>query len=60
MMLKMPDVICMVTEISRLRQERDDLRRALLDAIVVFEIDTSTQFRKSYAALIERALREAP
>lgn len=45
-------------EITRLRRERDELRTALLDALVVFDIGTNTDFRKHYAALIEHAQRK--
>lgn len=44
-------------EVSRLKEERDELRKALLDALTVFEITPATQFRKHYAGLIERAQR---
>lgn len=46
-------------EITRLRQEREELRRALLDALTVFEITPATSFRKAYARLIERAETKA-
>lgn len=43
-------------ELTQVREERDELRKALLDALT--EICPATQFRKRYAALIERAQRE--
>jgi hypothetical protein len=43
-------------ELAEAQAERDELRRALLDALAVFAIDDdSTQFYARYAELIKRA-----